>query len=174
MEELPPPMRLKNLNESPHNGFTFHFRNEVAQQNDMVTGNSLDNLESKVTAQFRNLKMAVPENLRQIIEHQICLRQPNPANSCWSGGLGDDLHHKWIKPFLTRVADKLDAFPTPFRGVNERPKGGIISRAAKAIAKTARRVSTCGSCGGTRVYEQGANNLGRAGQINQVVGPTHR
>lgn len=159
-------MKLKNPNHSPHEGFVFYFIHPSNGETQMVGGaNSIDTLETKVRHQFSNLKMPVPENLREIIEHQICLRQPRPMESCWSGGLGDDIHHKWVKPFLAKVAS-----------VSEPTKvgGGIISRIRRGAASMARRVGSCGSCGGTHVYEQSSQNLGRAGQINQVVGPTSR
>jgi len=166
-------MRLKNLNESPSaGGFTFFFHNERLNQTDQVVANGLDTLTDKTASQFRNLGMEVPENLREIIEHQICLRQPNPTSSCWSSGIGDDLHHKWIKPFLTRVADALEgkqpAFPDKATRSPKRRFTGMISQAAKTVAKAARRVASCGSCGGSRTYKQGTNNLGRAGSLNRI------
>jgi len=164
-------MRLKNLQESPHGGFVFFFHNEKLHQTDQVMANGIETLLNKTEAQFRNLGMEVPENLREIIEHQICLRQPNPTASCWSSGIGDDLHHKWIKPFLTRVADTLDK-PTPFPDKATRsPKRtftSFVSKATKAAASTIRRVASCGSCGGSRTYKQGSNNLGRAGTLNRL------
>lgn len=171
-------MRLKTLNESPFGGFVFFFHNEKLHQTDQVQANGLDTLTDKTAAQFRNLGMEVPENLREIIEHQICLRQPNPTASCWSGGLGDDLHHKWIGPFLTRIADSLDGstgspptappFPDKATRSPKRVFRGFISKAAHAVAQTARRVASCGSCGGSRTYRQGSNNLGRAGSLNKL------
>ena len=165
-------MRLKNLNESPSGGFTFFFHNERLNQTDQVVANGMDTLTDKTASQFRNLGMEVPENLREIIEHQICLRQPNPTQACWSSGIGDDLHHKWIKPFLTRVADALEgkqpAFPDKATRSPKRRFTGMISQAAKTVAKAARRVASCGSCGGSRTYKQGTNNLGRAGQLNRI------
>lgn len=164
-------MRLKNLNTSPSNGgFLFFFHNERLNQTDQVSANGLDTLVDKTSAQFKNLGMEVPENLREIIEHQICLRQDNPLSACWSGGFGDDLHHKWINPFLTKVADTLDKTPSfPDRATRSPRRNftSVISKAAKAVAQTARRVASCGSCGGSRTYKQGSNNLGRAGSLNR-------
>lgn len=139
-------MTLKEHHKQPIGGFTFYFEapsGEVVQ----LTGASISNLTRKVNSNFLNLGMNVPENLAAIIEHQICLRQPNPVASCWSGGLGDTLHHKWIKPFISRASDAVKAL-TGYSGLEA--------------------VSNCQTCSGTKVYKAGANNLGRAGTLNKI------
>jgi hypothetical protein len=153
-------MKLKNKNETPHGGFTFYFK-----ANDgttvMVRSNSLSQLSEKVSVQMRNLLIPVPSNIKTIIEHQICLRQPSPIEACWSSGLGDDLHHKWIAPFLKRVSMGL----APSEGSSE----GLISRARKKASGIVQSIARCSSCSGTKVYDKSKNNLGRAGMVNKLL-----
>lgn len=122
-----------------------------------VTGNNLAQLTEKVKGAFSNNGIPIPEDLQVIIEHQICVCQDNPTEVCWSGGIGDDLHNKWIGPFLKRLARAMDT-----------SEEGVISRARRAVAKTAEKIAGCSSCKGSRVYQNGKNNLGRAGTLNKI------
>lgn len=93
----------------------------------------------------------VPPNFRKIVEHQVCMRQGDPKSACWSDGAGDSLHHWVAKPILSKVASAADAV-------------GL-----KPLARAARRVRGCSSCGGSRVYVSGENPLGRAGTLNRAL-----
>lgn len=141
-------MRLRNVNEPPPgSGFSFYFEAPDGAVVSINRANGLVELEREVRAAMKNNGVEAPDELAKIIQHQICLRADDPESLCWSGGIGDDLHHKWVKPFLVKVADVV--------------KGGIISSLARAL-------SSCGGCSGTRVYKPGENALGRAETINKA------
>lgn len=147
-------MKLKKPNETPHVGFTFLFVSEKTGTEILVKGaNSVSQLTTKAAEMMRKAGMTIPDNLEKIVEHQICLRSPFPQEECWMGGIGDKLHHKWIKPVLQKTAAAVE-------------KKGRIGR---AIAKVAKKIGGCGGCAGTKVYKQGVNNLGRAGTLNRVI-----
>ena len=151
-------MRLKNKNIAPQGGFSFYFvgDGEVVVH---VTGNSIPQLTEKARASMSNQGISIPENLPEIIEHQICLRQSNPTEACYSGGIGDDLHHKFIAPFLKSVASRVGGTASG---------SGFIAKARTAFASAVERVAECQSCKGTTVYKDGKKNLGRAGSLNNL------
>lgn len=148
-------MRLKNLNQSPHDGFVFYYEGKGGGPVRVpVTGSagSMRRLVLLASRALVNNGLDVPDNFRDVVEHQICLRQPDPDGACFSSGLGDDLHHKVMKPL--------------FIGLSEAAaKVGLDSLAAGA-----KKVAGCSGCGGTRVYKQASNNLGRAGSVNNMAG----
>lgn len=143
-------MKLKDYSKSPPNGgFTFFYYN-LQKEYMQVKGNSITQLELRSRTQMQNQGLTVPDNLREVIEHQICLRQPDPGSVCWSSGLGDVIHQDIAKP----VAN-------------------VVSKIAKSlgmpkIAKAVKKMGGCSSCCGSKTYTQGENNLGRAGKVNKV------
>lgn len=154
-------MQLKNRNATPQGGFTFRFNTPDGSVMS-IRSTGLSQLTEQVKRVFRNLGMEIPDNLSVIVEHQICLNQSSPTTACWSSGIGDDLHHKWIAPFLNRIADV--AAPSARTAVTT----GVVSKVRNAVAKAVRKVAGCSSCKGTRTYKQGVNNLGRAGTLNKL------
>lgn len=152
-------MTLKQPNTKPHGGYSFFYEGPggvVIQVNEGANG--LGQLATQVRASMRAngvvLSPAENRQLEAVIEHQICLRQPDPLESCWSGGLGDDLHHKYIKPFLKRVVAR-----------SIKSENGLM----KFIGAVATKVSGCSGCGGTTVYARNKRNLGRAGVLNKIA-----
>lgn len=85
--------------------------------------NGLDALESKVTAYMERNNISVPEDLREIIEDQICMRQP-PKKCRYSRKAGD-----MISAVIHSVA------------------GAVDSVAGTQLQKKARG---CGGCGKRR------------------------
>lgn len=147
-------MRLKNRNQTPPGGFAFYYENiSTGQEIRVPTGsgsaNGVSQLTGLVDASLRNNGMEVPPDLPLIIEHQICLRQPVPLDVCFSGGIGDDIHHKVMRPLLRSIA----------RGA---AKVGL-----KKVSGAATKIGGCSGCSGTKTFVQGANNLGRAGTLNK-------
>lgn len=146
------PMHLKEKNRTPQGGFKFYFKSPNGDTIQVAGANSVSQLEAMVTANFKNLKMEVPANLSQLIEHQICVRQARPSDLCWNDGIGDDIHTKWAAPFLSGAA---------------RLAAKVLGPDSK-IERVIRAVKSCPSCGGSRVYSAGKNNLGRAGTLNRL------
>lgn len=136
--------------------------------------NILD-LEAMVRAQFANLPdvdwneklkeeahmngIREDEILREIIQHQICLR--NPGIQCWNSGIGDKIHE--IAGKIDRVAEK-----TPLRNLYKTAVKAVTKQISEKPSTT---LGGCGSCGGSRSYNPNArNNLGRAGKVNRFLG----
>lgn len=148
-------MILKDKDSTPYGGFVFYFKHvktgeEVRVPSGKKSANGISQLTNLASSALRNNGMEVPENLSKIVEHQICLRQPEPKKVCFNGGIGDSIHHNVAKPFLlkvSKVAEKVGA---------------------KSVSKVAKAVGGCSYCGGTKTYEQGRNNLGRAGTLNKL------
>jgi len=72
-------LKLKNKSNEPRTGFTYHLDNGF-----MVRGNTLDELITSVKAHMRANKDEIPEDLAEIIEDDICQR--NPASMCTGDG----------------------------------------------------------------------------------------
>lgn len=147
-------MTLKNRNETPGNGgFMFQFEGPNKEVITVKHGsNSISQLTGKATVIMRRAGIAIPPNLAEIVEHQICLRQARPMEECFSGGVGDTIHQKWIKPFLGKVAAST----------------AKLGRIGRAITKVVNAIGSCGGCGGRKVHQQGKNSLGRAGVLNKL------
>lgn len=147
-------MYLKDKNRSPRGGFVFYFQHVKTMLEIRVPtkggANGIPQLTTWSGATLRGNGMDVPDNLAQIVEHQICIRQKLPLKACYSGGIGDDIHHKVMKPILGKVAATAKRF------------------GAKRVAKVAKKAAGCSGCGGRRTYEQGKNNLGRAAKLNRL------
>lgn len=163
-------MRLKNSNKTPPYGWVFWYKapdGTTVQLAPQV--NSLSALTAYVIKTFENQGIAVPENMQEIVEHQICMRQDNPTETCWSGGIGDDLHHKWVKPFLKKVIAAVEEEPET--GATPKKKGVLsraFSAARRAVRKQAQAIKSCVGCSGTITYDPTVNNLGRAGVLNEL------
>ena len=153
-------------NVQPVGGFVFYFEHpktgtEVKVPLGDNEASGLDQLEKMVRATFQRNNIPAPQHLRLHIQHQICLRQPDPKATCFSGGIGDDLHFKVMKPVLLKTAAVLSKIP-----------GG------KGLAKVATKIGGCSGCSGRKTYKQGQLNMGRAGVLNAagnaVGGRPHR
>lgn len=148
-------MRLKDKNSSPHGGFFFEIENEhgkiVRVPEAGKSANGIPQLEALAREALSKMGVAAPPDLAGVIEHQICMRQPNPERACWSGGIGDDLHHKILKPF--------------FKGVQK----AAARVKLKGLAKTAGKVAGCSTCGGGKPFKKGDDGTGRAGKLNRTV-----
>lgn len=147
-------MRLKNRNQTPPGGFAFYYENIETKQEIRVpqgdkSANGVSQLTGLVQASLTNNGMEIPPQLALIVEHQICIRQDNPLTLCFSGGIGDDVHHKVMKPLLRSIAR------------------GAAKVGAKIVSDAATKIGGCTGCGGTKTYVQGRNNLGRAGTLNK-------
>lgn len=159
-------MRLKNKREVPEGGYQFLYyaigkEGKVLVQVMKSNGPISDPISQLTEDAKRSMAMngvIVPTNLTEVIEHQICLRQSNPMDVCYSGGIGDDLHHRFIKPFLLSAAENIEGAGS-----------GVLGNIANAASRVLRSVANCVGCAGTRVYDQSANNLGRAGTLNKIT-----
>lgn len=96
--------------------------------------------------------------LRQVIEHQICLRSAKDA--CWNDGIGDTVH-----TFFKKIDGWID-----------NSKYNLVKKIGKAVTMAATYVATgtsqksfgsCSKCGGTKSYDANKSSLGRAGKVNQ-------
>lgn len=150
-------MKLKRHDVTPPGGWVFHVRmgelDAVAPEAGRANG--IGQLEAAVRGFMQANGIPVPESLREHIEHQICLRLGDGAKEwCWNSGIGDKLHHEAMKPALQKIASVLES--------------GKPGRLRKLAARAARRLSECSGCSGTRVYDKGRDNLGRAGKLNRI------
>jgi hypothetical protein len=152
-------MRLANDNNTPSRFRVFYYegKDEKGRVKTFRVGpaNSIPQLVQWSQAQMKNQGVELPENLetlREIIEHQICIRMVHPYRYCYSGGIGDDIHNKWIKPFLSSIEVKVEK----------------MGKLGKLVATVVKKVKSCGGCGGTRVFKSGVNNMGRAGKLNKL------
>jgi hypothetical protein len=146
-------MILKNRNSTPPGGFVFYYENPKTGEEIRVptsgSANGLPQLTVWVGNAFQANGIPQDPDLGLVVEHQICIRQKNPLDICYNGGIGDALHHNIFKPLL-KVASK------------------AASRVSKSAAQALNKKSNCRSCGGTTTYKLGENNLGRAGSLNKL------
>ena len=150
-------MYLKNKNQSPsQDGFSFYYEDRhgeivrVPEQGKKANG--VAQLTKLVESVFRQNGMEIPPRLPEIIEHQICLRLPDGQRStkCFNGGWGDKIHQDVMKPLLKSI-------------------GAVATKVGlKSLGKAAVKKSGCSSCGGSKIYVQGQNNLGRADTLNKL------
>lgn len=111
-------MKLKEPRRAPVGGFYYKY---VITRNNLdfpatVYGESLNKLIENVTKDMRSNGVEVPADLEQIIEDQICERQP--ADRCWTGA-GD--HVATAIHTAARVVDKV------FKTNLERKAKGCLS-----------------------------------------------
>lgn len=97
--------------------------------------------------------------LNKVIENIICKRQPYPEQTCYSDGVGDNLH--LLSGRIDRAVGQL---PKPLKSV-----ATIAIKAATKMATGKARMDLggCGTCGGTSSLNARLNNLGRAGYMNR-------
>lgn len=143
-------MRLKS-NSIPLRGWDFMMYGPD-QKAIRVVGESKDNLFTNVRQQFVALGMEVPDNINEIIEHQMCLRDPDPKARCWESGIGDAIHQKFAVPFLKAVE--------------------LVAQKAKLakVQEAAQFLESCSACSGTQIYDANDKhgNMGRAGKLNKL------
>lgn len=169
-------MRVKNPNQIG----TWSFRMLDPEGNTIMvppsgTLNSIGELLGQVMAHFRiydsatngrysekqrefadKQGMTFDEFMIQLIEHQMCINGMGQV-PCWSGGLGDDIHNvmKGVDKAISKAPFKL-----------QQAAQVLISKLTPSGSRT---LSGCSSCGGTPVMDPNANNLGRAGTVNNKV-----
>ena len=85
-------MKLKNKNLAPVGGF--YWKYEIKRHNltfpAIVYGSTWSNLMQNIQKDYRSNGVELPSNIEQMVEDQICQRQP--SDRCWySDGLGDKL-----------------------------------------------------------------------------------
>lgn len=154
-------MYLKDKNRG---NYSFFYKNpKTGDEVEIGPIDSFRRLVQSVYGEFANQNIEAPENLEQIIEHQICLRSTNPKDQCWSGGLGDDIHL-----FVGKIDDAIEKkAPSAVKKAYQTTAQTITKLTGK---KSHKRLSSCSGCGGTVVYDTriGRANLGRAGRLNAV------
>lgn len=151
-------MKLRKKNESPHGGWFFYYispKTKAVVQvppGDRPAG-GLHKLTALVRNAFLRNKIEVPPNLQEYVEHQICLRQPDPKAACWNSGVGDAIHHYLAKPLAEAASRTLERHGAP------------------TAARRVRGIGGCAGCGGTKVYDPAkkTKNLGRAGKLNRLA-----
>ncbi len=145
-------MTLRYPQDMPHGGWVFYLL--IGKQEVKLQASSLSQLTESVrmTLQRNGLPALSPEDLSTVVQHQICLRQPNPKESCFSSGLGDDLHHRFVAPVIDWI---------------QRTVSAKTGRRIKGLDS----VKGCSGCKGTTVYDPslGLANTGRAGALNSVL-----
>lgn len=105
-------------------------------------------------AESHNLQFT--EYILQLIQHQMCIRNVGSI-PCWSSGLGDSLHQ------AAGLVDKgISILPTTVRTV-------MRKMVAKVTPSHNHTLQGCQQCGGTSTFQSGANNLGRAGTVNNII-----
>ena len=80
-------MRLRNKRETPVGGFNYH---DDISQRFFDTDSTFDSLVDKVRNYHQANGMDSPLNLGELIEDQICTRQP-PGRCYYTSGAGDQL-----------------------------------------------------------------------------------
>jgi hypothetical protein len=125
-----------------------------------VAGSSEPDLLAKVRKQLSALRIPIPDDLPEIVQHQICMRQKDPKSVCWNSGAGDALHHDWVKPFLQRTAEAV---------VTATKTSRVMKKIGAKIGERLKKIAACTSCGGTTIYIPSQNNRGRAGSINDFL-----
>lgn len=96
-------MKLVNKNEEPHGGYWYHFEDQHGTTyNVRGFSEGFPRLVSKVASTMRSNNIEVPPNLADLVEDQICQRQP--VGKClYEKKLGDRTA-KAIHSF-TKIAD---------------------------------------------------------------------
>jgi hypothetical protein len=113
----------------------------------------------KAALEAKRLKLDLRFFWQRLIEHQICLRSPNPDQICYNDGIGDKLSE-----FSRNVDSAISSMPTPIRKMAE----GIVKLATlAATGKKVKKLGGCSSCSGTKTFSPDTNrSLGRAGVLN--------
>lgn len=112
---------------------------------------------SKARSQARKHDLELRGYIQKVVEHQVCLNSPRGA--CYDDGFGDTLHS-----FAVKIDSWIDSM-----GAGKKVGETIVKVATfLATGKAQRKLSECGRCGGTRKFEAGSDNLGRAGTLNKL------
>lgn len=80
-------MKLKNRNEVPIGGFYY---DDPITGETIVTDGNFDKLLSGVKAWYKLKGVPEPDRLKELIEDQICTRQP-PGKCYYTKGVGDQI-----------------------------------------------------------------------------------
>jgi hypothetical protein len=99
-------MKLKNRNLAPVGGwyYKYEIKRDKLTFPAIVYGSTWSSLIQNIQKDCRSNGIEIPENLEQVVEDQICQRQP--SDRCWyADGLGDNIA-KAIHT-VARVADKV-------------------------------------------------------------------
>jgi len=99
--------------------------------------------------------------IKKVIEHQICIRNNRPDELCWNDGFGDKLHSLTKK--IDVVIDHLPKF------ISSAAQMAVRAVTKAATGKSSPRIGGCATCGGTRTFNPGVQNLGRVGKLNVVL-----
>ena len=99
-------MKLKNKNLAPVGGY--YFKYEINKSGKtfqaVVHGQSWSGLIQNIKREYSANSLELPDNIEQIVEDQICQRQP--GDRCWySDGIGDRIAQAIHK--VANVADKV-------------------------------------------------------------------
>jgi hypothetical protein len=83
-------MKLKNKNLAPVGGwyFKYEIKRDKLKFPAIVYGSTWSSLMQNIQKDYRSNGVELPSNIEQMVEDQICQRQP--SDRCWySDGLGD-------------------------------------------------------------------------------------
>jgi hypothetical protein len=83
-------MKLKNRNLSPVGGwyYKYEIKRDKLTFPAVVYGSTWSNLISNIQKDCRSNGVEIPSNIEQLVEDQICQRQP--SDRCWyADGIGD-------------------------------------------------------------------------------------
>jgi len=83
-------MKLKNKNLAPVGGwfFKYEIKRDKLTFPAIVYGSTWSSLMQNIQKDYRSNGVELPNNIEQLVEDQICQRQP--SDRCWySDGLGD-------------------------------------------------------------------------------------
>ena len=123
---------------------------------DKVTDNGYS---KKLRESAAKQNLAFSQYMSKLVEHQICLRQPNSTEFCWGDGFGDEVHK-----FFTKIDGWFKDKPRLMQGIGTMATQ-IATKLATGTAK--HKFSECSTCGGTKVLSKNKDNLGRAGKLNR-------
>jgi hypothetical protein len=85
-------MKLKNKNLAPVGGWFWRYEIKRGKLTfpAIVYGSTFNSLMQNIQKDYNSNGIQVPENIEQMVEDQICQRQP--SDRCWySDGLGDKI-----------------------------------------------------------------------------------
>ena len=85
-------MKLKNKNLAPVGGWywKYEIKRDKLTFPAIVYGSTFNSLMQNIQKDYNSNGLQVPENIEQMVEDQICQRQP--SDRCWySDGLGDKI-----------------------------------------------------------------------------------
>jgi hypothetical protein len=85
-------MKLKNKNLAPIGGFywKYEIKRDKLTFPAIVHGSTWNSLIKNIQKDYRSNNVELPSNIEELVEDQICQRQP--SDRCWySDGLGDKI-----------------------------------------------------------------------------------